>query len=842
MERAGTNGETANEIGDLECKIAEAQQRFAVLDAERAQLTSKLDALRNQLQEERERISPTTAFPNAPVTNTSPAEVKIALIRRLFKGREDIYARRWESPKVGKSGYQPACRNEWASGLCDKRRVKCADCSNREFLPLTDSVLRSHFAGHDRPGDANSRDFVIGIYPMLADETCWFLAADFDKASWQEDAAAFMETCKLHGIPVGLERSRSGNGGHVWVFFAEPVPASLARQLGAFLVTDTMKRRPEIGFDSYDRFFPNQDTLPKGGFGNLIAMPFQGTARKRGNTLFLDEHFVSYPDQWAFLSSLQPMSRAHLIDLVEQAQRRGEITGVRMVVTDEDEEEPWASPPSRRLSEVPIQGPLPESIELVLGNQIYIEKEELPSELRNRMIRLAAFQNPEFYKAQAMRLPTFGKPRIISCAEDFPKHIALPRGCLDETVGLFESLGIAVTLRDERCTGTPVNVQFIGELSTEQAEAVEKLLTSDNGVLAASTAFGKTVVAINVIAQRAVNTLVLVHRQQLLDQWVARLSTFLDIDPKQIGRIGGGKHKPTGMIDVALLQSLCRKGVVDDLVGDYGHLVVDECHHISASSFEQVARACKARYVLGLSATPARKDGHHPIIFMQCGPIRYKDNARDQAAIRPFEHKLIVRRTDFVLPLELSMQAKPPIQDIYSAIIADARRNDLILDDIIAAVEDGRSPVVITERKEHLEFLAAALSKAVKNVIVLKGGMGTRQRRAIMERLASIPDAEERVIVATGRYLGEGFDDARLDTLFLTMPISWKGTLSQYAGRLHRLHANKKEVRIYDYADLNVLMLARMHEKRLKGYRAIGYIRVESKSTSFRASHILKNS
>lgn len=363
--------------------------------------------------------------------------------------------------------------------------------------------------------------------------------------------------------------------------------------------------------------------------------------------------------------------------------------------------------------------------------------------------------------------------------------------------------------------------------STEQIEAAERLLASDNGVLAASTAFGKTVVAINVIAQRTVNTLILVHRQQLLDQWVARLSTFLDIDPNQIGRIGGGKHKPTGLIDVALLQSLCRKGVVDDLVGDYGHLVVDECHHISASSFEQVARACKAKYVLGLSATPARKDGHHPIIFMQCGPIRYRDNARDQAALRPFEHKLIIRRTGFVLPPELLIQAKPPIQNIYSAIIVDARRNDMILDDIIAAVEQGRSPVVITERKEHLEFLTAALSKAVKNVIVLKGGMGTRQRRAIMERLASIPDAEERVIVATGRYLGEGFDDARLDTLFLTMPISWKGTLSQYAGRLHRLHANKKEVRIYDYADLNVPMLARMHDKRLKGYRAIGYTRVE---------------
>jgi superfamily II DNA or RNA helicase len=799
-------------ISDIESRIIEIEQRLGTLDAERAQLTQELNELRDQVAREKERVCSIPSFPDAPITNISPADEKIALVRRLFRGRNDVYARRWESPKTGKSGYQPACRNEWVNGLCDKRRVKCADCPNREFLPLTDAVVRNHVAGHERNSSDISHSYVIGIYPMLSDETCWFLAADFDKASWQEDALAFMDTCAIHNVPAGLERSRSGNGGHVWIFFAESVSASLARQLGAFLITDAMRRRPEIGFDSYDRFFPNQDTLPKGGFGNLIALPFQGVVRKQGNTLFLDEHFVPYPDQWTFLSSLQPMGKSHLMDIVEQAQRNGQITGVRMVVTDEYDDEPWAASPSHKLSDIPIQGPLPKSVKLVLGNQVYVEKAELPDELRNRLIRLAAFQNPEFYKAQAMRLPTFGKPRIISCAEDFSKHIALPRGFLDEIVDLLRCQGVGVKLQDERYPGTPFDVEFQGELTLEQTNAASALLSQDTGVLAASTAFGKTVVAINVVAQRGVNTLILVHRQQLLDQWVARLSTFLDIDPKQIGRIGGGKHKPTGIIDVALLQSLCRKGVVDDIVANYGHLVVDECHHISASSFEQVARACKAKYVLGLSATPARKDGHHPIIFMQCGPIRYRDNARDQAALRPFEHRLIVRRTDFRLPLELSIQEKPPIQDIYSAIVADTHRNNMIIDDVISAVEHGRSPVVITERKEHLEFIAAELSKAVKNVIILKGGMGARQRKAVADELAAIPDTEERVIVVTGRYLGEGFDDARLDTLFLTMPISWKGTLAQYAGRLHRLHAAKNEVRIYDYADLNVPMLVRMHE------------------------------
>jgi len=812
---------------DIERSIAKLKKRLNELDTERAKLVSELDALKHQLESKaiREALSPD--FPNATVHNDSPATAKISLIRRLFRGREDVYARRWESPKTGKSGYQPACRNEWADGVCNKRRVKCADCPHREFLPLSESVLRCHIAGHERPGDKASRDFIIGIYPMLRDETCWFLAVDFDKSAWQQDSAAFLETCGLRHIPAGLERSRSGRGAHAWIFFAEPVPANLARQLGAFLTTDTMKRRPEIGFDSYDRFFPNQDTLPKGGFGNLIALPFQGIARKAGNTLFVDQDFTPYPDQWAFLSSLQPMSCSKLTAIIEEAHRHGDIMGVRMVLMDDNEDEPWTAPPSRRLSEVPIEGSIPKSVNLVLGNQIYIEQDRLPPALRNKLVRLAAFQNPEFYKAQAMRLPTFGKPRVISCAEDFTRHIALPRGCGDEATDLLQSLGIKVDLVDERCSGIPISIEFQGELTSEQDQAAKILLAHDDGVLAASTAFGKTVVAISIIAARRVNTLILVHRQQLMDQWIARLSAFLGIDPKQIGGIGGGKHKPTGFIDVALLQSLCQKGVVDDLVAEYGHLVVDECHHVSASSFEQVARASKARYVLGLSATPTRKDGHHPIIFMQCGPIRYRDNARNQAAQRPFEHKLVVRRTAFMLPPELSSQEKTAIQDIYSALAMDNQRNNLILDDIISAIEAGRSPVVITERKDHLELLAGELGKAVRNVIVLKGGMGARQRKTITEKLASIPDSEERVIVATGRYLGEGFDDARLDTLFLTMPISWKGTLSQYAGRLHRMHANKKDVRIYDYADLNVTMLARMYERRLKGYGSLGYSQID---------------
>ena len=413
---------------------------------------------------------------------------------------------------------------------------------------------------------------------------------------------------------------------------------------------------------------------------------------------------------------------------------------------------------------------------------MYIDRTNLPPALVSRLIRMAAFQNPEFYAAQAMRLPTFGKPRIISCAELFPKHVALPRGCLDDIRGVLNGLGIKTSLRDERQNGSPLGVTFCGELRPEQRQAAEALLGHDTGVLAATTAFGKTVVAA-MIAARGCNTLVLVHRRQLLDQWVARLGTFLDVPPGTIGVIHGGKKKPTGAIDIALMQSLVRQGVVSDLVANYGHLVVDECHHLSAVSFEAIAREAKARYVLGLSATVARKDGHHPIIFMQCGPVRYRVDARQQAAERPFEHKVAFRQTQFRAARTMPGE-HVAIQELYAQLAADQARNDLIFEDVLAALEAGRSPVVITERKDHLTILADRLSKFAKNVVILHGGMGARELRATAESLAAIPETEERLLIATGRYLGEGFDDARLDTLFLTMPISWRGTLAQYAGRL----------------------------------------------------------
>jgi superfamily II DNA or RNA helicase/very-short-patch-repair endonuclease len=755
----------------------------------------------------------------AMIDYRSPPEMKIALFRAFFRGRDDVYPRRFESRRTGKAGYQPACGNEWVRGVCEKPRVKCTDCPHQRFLSPTEETIRWHLSGQDDEG----KDSVMGLYPMLQDETCFLLAVDFDKEGWREDARAFWETCRNLNIPAALERSRSGNGGHVWIFFAEAIPASLARKLGSHVLTETMERRPEVGLASYDRFFPNQDTLPKGGFGNLIALPLQGRARAAGNSVFVDEHFVPYPDQWAFLSTIRHVDRLAVETIVRSAEAGDRIVGVRSLPTEDDEQEPWSLPASRRHKQAPIAGPLPASLELILGDEIYLAKEALSPGLRNRLLRTAAFQNPEFHRAQAMRLPTFDKPRIIACAEDHPSHISLPRGCLDDVQELLAELKVVPIIRDERAIGRPLTVEFRGALRPEQLGAANAMLAHDTGVLSAGTAFGKTVVAAWMIAQRRVNTLVLVHRRQLLEQWIERLSTFLDMPLSSIGRVGGGRRKPGGAIDVALIQSMVRRGVVDDCVADYGHLIVDECHHLPAHSFELVARRAKAKFVAGLSATVTRKDGHHPIIFMQCGPIRHRVDARQQAAARPFEHKVFVCPSPFRSMQEPQPDARVQFHALYAELAANGARNRLIQDDVVRSIREGRSPIVLTERNEHLDRLAVALAPEVQHLIVLRGGMSSRNLRAITERLAKIPDDESRLLLATGRFVGEGFDDARLDTLFLTLPVSWRGTIAQYAGRLHRLHDRKREVRIYDYVDLDVPTLARMFDRRCRGYQAVGY-------------------
>jgi superfamily II DNA or RNA helicase len=747
-----------------------------------------------------------------PVDKEERARKRIAVFRSLFRGREDVYARRWENAD-GRTGYVPAAVKDWtAINKSRPEERKRVDQKTRKFLPVTDTVIENHLLGKE----------TVGVYPLLPDETCWLLAADFDKKTWEYDAQAFLETCRQLSVPAVLERSRSGKGGHIWIFFDRALPAITARKLGCVILTRTMERRHQLGLDSYDRFFPNQDTMPKGGLGNLIALPLQFAPRKSGNSVFIDSDFNPYPDQWQVLSTIRRLPADTAAEIVEEAQRKGDLIGVRMsIADDEDAQDPWTLPPSRKRRERPIEGPLPKTVQIIRANLVYVEKKDLPPAMLNRLLRLAAFQNPEFYKAQSMRLSIYDKPRVIACGQEFAKHIAVPRGCLTETLALLAAHKIRPEVRDERFAGTPIEAAFQGQLRPFQEEAVTKITGHDEGILCAPTAFGKTAVAAWLIAKRKVNTLVVVHRQQLLDQWQERLGMFLDLPAKSIGHIGGGKTERTGCVDVAVIQSLYRKEEVKDFVAEYGQVIVDECHHISAFTFEQVMRQVKAKYVVGLTATPTRKDGHHPIIYMQCGSVRFSMSARTMTETTPFEHKVTPRHTEFRMAPELS---ELTIQDIYGALVKDVSRNEMIANDIVCAIESGRCPLLLTGRTEHLQYFAAKLAGAAKHVFVLKGGMGKKQRRSTAEALASVPEDESRVILATGSYIGEGFDDARLDTLFLAMPISWKGTLQQYVGRLHRLHDNKRFVQVYDYVDNCVPMLARMYERRLKGYGAIGYV------------------
>jgi superfamily II DNA or RNA helicase len=789
--------------------------RLAELEAERGTLNEQLERLQAQ------RAQAMVCGDVSSTTANSTAATKITLFRRLFAGRLEVFPVRWENRNTGKSGYAPACANEWVRGVCSKPQVKCGECPNQAFIPLSDNVIARHLRGAD-PGRSGSADFVAGVYPVRVDETCWFLAVDFDGDDWSIDALAYIETCRLSSVPAALERSRSGKGGHVWIFFSQPIPARDARQLGATLLTETLQRRPEVGFSSYDRMFPSQDTLPKGGFGNLIALPLQRRARDYGNSVFVDDNLLPHRDQWTFLRSLSRLSPQAVHDFIREAESRDRVLAVRIPVAEENGDEPWSRAPSLRRSPELVTEPLPDRVKIVLSDDVYIDRTALPPSMVALLIRLAAFQNPEFYRAQAMRLPTFGKPRIISCASLHKNHVALPRGCFEETLELLRSHGVETDIEDLREPGAKLDYRFLGTLRDEQLSAVDALLRHDCGVLAATTAFGKTVVAAALIAHRRINTLVLVHRKELLKQWVERLQQFLSVDTGDVGAIGGGHRKPTGRIDVALIQSLVRKAEVSEQITGYGHLIVDECHHLSAFSFELVARRSKARYVLGLSATVTRKDGHHPIIFMQCGPIRHRVDPKSQALRRGFHHKVRIRNTEFRLPPEL--EARPvSMPAIYSALGCDEARNSVIFDDVLTALEAGRCPLILTERRDHLEVLRARFERFARNLVVLHGGMATRELRAAQAGLQP-GGSGERLVLATGRYLGEGFDDSRLDTLFLVMPISWTGTLAQYVGRLHRDHDGKREVIVYDYVDRVVPVLARMAAKREKGYKALGYV------------------
>ena len=716
------------------------------------------------------------------VDSSATLENKLALMRSLFGARSDVFALRWENASSGRSGWSPAIRGGWA----DKR-------SKKEYLPLTDTVLANHLNG----------DATVGIYPLLYDDTCTLLACDFDGGTWALDALAYLDACHRVDVPAVIERSRSRNGAHVWVFFNGPVSATTARSLGTSLLRLAMTERAELDLSSYDRFFPSQDFMPKGSFGNLIALPLQGERLLHGATAFLDPTTMKpWPDQWSFLSSVARLGPAAAVALADSLRPVDAGPALTMAVLAK------------------IDGPAPPPvIRARFGATLSIERSGLPPALVAALKHLASIHNPVFYEKQRMRFSTWDTPRFIRCYEEDLEWIHIPRGLAERVGELIVGVGSQLDVRDVRPQHQGIGYEFLGKLRPHQRDAVDAATSHDLGVIVAPPGTGKTVMACAVIAHHDVPTLVLVDRKPLLDQWCGRLQEHLGLDPGQIGVVGGGKNNPTGVVDVAMIQSIARREQPAEIFEHYGLIVVDECHHLPAVSFEASVRHATSKRWLGLTATPYRSDGLEAIIAFQCGPTRHEITTKDVTEASAVRRELIVHETR----CEVSVDDAASIQAVFSAIVDAPQRTQQICADIHDAIAAGRTCLVLTQRVSHINAIVDGLAQLGDTALVLRGGLGKKARAAVADAIESREEGPGIVVVATGSYIGEGFDWPELDTLFLAFPIAFKGRVVQYVGRLLRTHTAKLHVELHDYVDVRIPVLDRMHRKRLPAYASLGF-------------------
>ena len=783
-------------------RIEAIKARLAELELERASLLKEMEDL--------SAPCPSPAVLGVPASERplSTPEERLALFVRLFRCREDVFPKMWENQKKGTRGYSPACASEWVRCICDKPRIKCSACLNRAFMPFDETIARSHLEG----------TFTVGSYTIREDDSCTFLAADFDKERWGVDALTYKAAARDMGVEAYIERSRSGSGGHIWIFFQEPIKARLARQLGTLILTHAMDRRHHIGFDSYDRFFPSQDTMPSGGFGNLIALPLQRIPRRAGNSVFVDDDLVPYPDQWEFLSCVRLLSTedvaAVLRDNTPAPRRKSDQADADIIDAEA----------SIDMAEEKIRGTYSGAISFRYSRHLEIGIRGLPSGLISAFKRAATFANPKFFELQRMRFSTWNTPRYVCSAElsDNSEAMILPRGLLSRCMHLAELAGASVDFEDLRAATKHVPIRFTGNLLPVQKAALRALASQESGVLVAPPGSGKTVIACALIAKRKLPTLVLVHRKQLADQWKEQLLQFTDLGKGQIGTFDAKETKRKGVVDVGMLQTLARDHDPDRLLDGYGHIVIDECHHVPAVSFESVLKRIEARHFLGLTATPYRKDGLEKIITMQCGPVLH--TMEETKAQSQISRQVLVRETGFRMGPEAS--AQPALHEIWQALVTDAERLRLVASDVIAALEEERFPLVLSDRKDHLELLLAEVTAASKHAagFLFTSDIGKRQRNRMMDEIMAMRERGEfPFLLSTGSLIGEGFDLPELCTLVLAMPLSFKGRLVQYAGRLHRESAGKQDVRIYDYVDANLGLCITMFRKRMTTYRKMGY-------------------
>ncbi len=763
-----------SELESLRHENAELRQRLKLVEAEASTQSIAVSA-----------ELPLEDLPCTALDKSSAVQDKTTLFRSLFRGREDVYAVRWENERSGKKGYAPASADRWGAHK-DQPRT---------YLPLTDEVVRDHLAGEK----------TIGIFPLLKDDSCWFLACDFDKDGWQLDALAFLGVCGRYAAPACLERSRSGNGGHVWIFFSAPVPAVQARQLGMRLLRQTMDARGDMDLGSYDRFFPNQDFMPRGGFGNLIAAPLQKKCRALGNSEFVDAstpELKAWPDQWAFLSGVRRLSPAQLEALLET------LPPVTVGSTG-------SGRPTRATAAVRVRHPAPKQIRCELGASFSIERSGIPPWMLSQIKHLAALHNPQFYKNEKGRYSNHATPRFIKCYREDFSHIHLPRGTVEEVQVIAREAGSELVCVDRRNVPERIALEFHGTLSPEQDAAMKAVLAHDMGVLVAPPGAGKTVMGCYAAVQRGLPTLILGDRKPLVEQWRKQLMTLLGLPSRQIGQVGGGRRRQSGIVDLATVQSLVRRDDLPEFFSRYGFIIFDECHHLPAATIEACLREAPVRYFLGLTATPYRSDGLQDIMTMHCGPVR-RQMAPGPGAL---SLRLIPRDTSFTF---LQQEERPSIQEIFRSMIEDETRNALIEQDVLAALARGRRCLILSQWKEHCQLLARGLAERGKTPFILNGGMGKKERTVILNAIQETPRDKDLVVVATGQYLGEGFDCPQLDALFLTFPNRFKGKLVQYTGRVLREFPGKSDAEVYDYVDAQVPVLKYMYASRSKTYKGLG--------------------